>query len=275
MSTLARIIAGPDRAPTLVLLHGITGSAMSLAGAIDHWAGRGLRVVAVDARGHGLSPRWSPEQIERAGEVLVEDLVEVLEGLAAGKAAGPAGRSAPPGAGPVVIGHSMGAATAMVAAGRRPDLMAGVVLEDPALYGTRSPEELVARGAARERARAAEAADPAGSLARSTAPPTEILPDVWAAQRTDSALLRSGVVCPEVPWRQAVEEMGVPALLVTGDGRGARVGPQGAEVMAGLNPRLEGVVIPGAGHQVRRFAPEAFYAAVDAWLERLGIVPGC
>lgn len=265
MSSLARIIAGPDRAPTLVLLHGITGSAISLAGAIDHWVGRGLRVVAVDARGHGLSPRWSPEQIERAGEVLVEDLVEVLEGL------GPAGRSASPGAGPVVIGHSMGAATAMVVAGRRPDLMAGVVLEDPALYGTRSPEELVARGAARERARAAEAADPAGSLARSTALPTEILPGVWAAQRTDPALLRSGVVCPEVPWRQAVEEMGVPALLVTGDGQGARVGPQGLEVMAGLNPRLEGVVIPGAGHQVRRFAPEAFYAAVDAWLERLGI----
>ena len=56
MTSLARIVTGPDAAPTLVLLHGITGSAVSLAEAIAHWVGRGYRVVAVDARGHGLSP---------------------------------------------------------------------------------------------------------------------------------------------------------------------------------------------------------------------------
>ena len=75
MTSLARIVAGPDAAPTLVLLHGITGSAVSLAEAIDHWVGRGYRVVAVDARGHGLSPRWTPAQLERAGEVLVGDQI--------------------------------------------------------------------------------------------------------------------------------------------------------------------------------------------------------
>ena len=53
MTPLSRIVSGPDGAPTLVLLHGITGSAVSLAEAIDHWVGRGYRVVAVDARGHG------------------------------------------------------------------------------------------------------------------------------------------------------------------------------------------------------------------------------
>ena len=77
MTSLARIVTGPDDAPTLVLLHGITGSAVSLAEAIDHWVGRGYRVVAVDARGHGLSPRWEPAELERAGEVLVEDLIAV------------------------------------------------------------------------------------------------------------------------------------------------------------------------------------------------------
>ncbi|OLO46218.1 alpha/beta hydrolase, partial [Actinomyces oris] len=81
MTPLARIVAGPDAAPTLVLLHGITGSAVSLAEAIDHWAGRGYRVVAVDARGHGLSPKWTSAQLERAGEVLVGDLIAVLEDL--------------------------------------------------------------------------------------------------------------------------------------------------------------------------------------------------
>ena len=83
MTSLARIVTGPDDAPTLVLLHGITGSAVSLAEAIDHCVGRGYRVVAVDARGHGLSPRWESAELERAGEVLVEDLIAVLEDLEA------------------------------------------------------------------------------------------------------------------------------------------------------------------------------------------------
>lgn len=68
--SLARIVVGPDDAPTLVLLHGITSSAVSQADAIDHWSALGYRVIAVDARGHGLSPRWESDELERAGEVL-------------------------------------------------------------------------------------------------------------------------------------------------------------------------------------------------------------
>lgn len=192
MSSLARIIIGPPAAPALVLLHGITGSAISQAEAIEHWAERGYRVIALDARGHGLSPRWSPEELARAGQVLVDDVVETLEELAhEGSAL------------PILIGHSMGAATAMVLATQRPDLVAGLVLEDPALYGTRSPEELLARGAARERSRAAEAADPAASVSHAlesqAMPAVEAVVGVWAAQRSDPALLLSGVVTPEVP----------------------------------------------------------------------------
>ena len=267
MRSLARIVAGPDGAPTLVLLHGITGSAVSLAEAIDHWVGRGYRVVAVDARGHGLSPRWEPTQLERAGEVLVEDLIAVLEDLAAasrGRAA--LGLPTPPA--PVVIGHSMGAATAMVAAGRRPDLVTGVVLEDPARFGTRGPGELLARGAARERARAAEVADLPAAVGRAleTMPDAEALPGVWASQRTDPGLLLSGVVTPEIPWDEAMAALDVPALLLTGDRPGsARVGREGLATAA-RNPRITPVLVPGAGHQVRRSDPEAFYRAVDPWL---------
>ena len=149
MSDLARIVVGPDDAPALVLLHGITSSALSQADAIGHWAARGYRVVAVDARGHGLSPRWTPAELERAGQVLVDDVVAVLEDLDAQRRGRVAlGLVAPPP--PVLIGHSMGAATAMVVGARRPGLVRGLVLIDPARYGTRTPDELLARGAARE-----------------------------------------------------------------------------------------------------------------------------
>ena len=66
----------------------------------------------------------------------------------------------------------------------------------------------------------------------------------------------------------------MPALLVTGDRPGsARVGPAGLERIAELNPRIETVLVPGAGHQVRRGDPQAYYTAVDGWLERQGIEP--
>ena len=57
----------------------------------------------------------------------MEDLIAVLEDLeAASRGRDALGLSTSPA--PVVIGHSMGAATAMVAVGRRPDLVTGVVL---------------------------------------------------------------------------------------------------------------------------------------------------
>ncbi|SDN15023.1 alpha/beta fold hydrolase [Actinomyces ruminicola] len=298
---LARIVAGPATAPTLVLLHGITGSAVSQADAIDHWAGRGYRVVAADARGHGLSPRWTPAELARAGDVLVDDVIDLLEelavpggpwsagdgvpaatrnGAASATSVNTAGSGRPVGSGsagigPVLIGHSMGAATAMVAAVRRPELVGGVVLLDPARYGTRTQQELRERGAARKRARAAELADLPGAVARALADPEipddEAVVGVWAGQRVDTSLLDTGVVAPPVPWEEAMAELKVPALLVTGDRPGsARVGPAGLDVLARLaNPQVETALVPGAGHDVRRTRPEGFWAVVDPWVDRL------
>lgn len=272
--SLARIVVGPDDAPTLVLLHGITSSAVSQADAIDHWSALGYRVIAVDARGHGLSPRWESDELERAGEVLVDDAVAVLEDLEI-QARGQRALGLPDAPAPVVIGHSMGAATAMVVAGRRPELVRGVVLHDPARYGSRSPAELLARGAGRERARRAEVADPAAAVARALADPevpdSEAVAGVWASQRTDPALLRTGVVAPEVEWTEAMAELAVPALLVTGDRPGAaRVGHEGLEVVGRLaNPLVTTALVPGGAHDVRRTRPAGFYDAVDPWLAGL------
>ena len=68
---------------------------------------------------------------------------------------------------------------------------------------------------------------------------------------------------------QVMAALDVPALLLTGDRPGsARVGREGLETAA-RNPRISPVLVPGAGHQVRRSDPEAFYRAVDEWLSEV------
>ena len=280
---LTSIQAGPVGAPQLVLLHGITSSAAANWPSIAHWSQRGWRVIALDARGHGLSPRWQPQQLLRAGQQLVDDVVEVLEYLptpAAGQNAAPiAGASElTPAAGlkPILIGHSMGAATAAVVAAQRPDLVSALVLEDPARYGTRSPSELLRRGQARANHVNRTLADLPASLvallenAGTPGQPSaqEALPSLWASQQLDQSLLGTGVVAPEVEFTQLMKSISLPTLLLTGDRRGeARVGAQLLAQLMEQNPHICGQVMPGAGHQVRRANPQAYYDVVDAFLQ--------
>lgn len=264
---LTSIQAGPVGAPQLVLLHGITSSAAANWPSIAHWSQRGWRVIALDARGHGLSPRWQPQQLLRAGQQLVDDVVEVLEYLQPTPTAGLK---------PILIGHSMGAATAAVVAAQRPDLVSALVLEDPARYGTRSPSELLRRGQARANHVNRTLADLPSSLAAllenagTPGQPSaqEALPSLWASQQLDQSLLGTGVVAPEVEFTQLMESISLPTLLLTGDRRGeARVGAQLLAHLMEQNPHICGQVMPGAGHQVRRANPQAYYDVVDAFLQ--------
>ena len=293
---LTSIQAGPVGAPQLVLLHGITSSAAANWPSIAHWSQRGWRVIALDARGHGLSPRWQPQQLLRAGQQLVDDVVEVLEYLQATPApdqnAAPAARPSAPndqsslgaasepaptaGPKPILIGHSMGAATAAVVASQRPDLVSALVLEDPARYGTRSHSELLRRGQARANHVRRTLADLPASLvallenAGTPDQPSaqEALPSLWASQQLDQSLLGTGVVAPEVEFTQLMESISLPTLLLTGDRRGeARVGAQLLAQLMEQNPHICGQVMPGAGHQVRRANPQAYYDVVDAFLQ--------
>ena len=292
---LTSIQAGPVGAPQLVLLHGITSSAAANWPSIAHWSQRGWRVIALDARGHGLSPRWQPQQLLRAGQQLVDDVVDVLEYLptpAPAQNAAPAARPSAPndqsglgtaseptptaGLKPILIGHSMGAATAAVVAAQRPDLVSALVLEDPARYGTRSPSELLRRGQARANHVNRTLADLPASLvallenAGTPGQPSaqEALPSLWASQQLDQSLLGTGVVAPEVEFTQLMGSISLPTLLLTGDRRGeARVGAQLLAQLMEQNPHICGQVMPGAGHQVRRANPQAYYDVVDAFLQ--------
>ena len=170
----------------------------------------------------------------------------------------------------------MGAATAAVVAAQRPDLVSALVLEDPARYGTRSHSELLRRGQARANHVNRTLADLPASLvallenAGMPGQPSaqEALPSLWASQQLDQSLLGTGVVAPEVEFTQLMESISLPTLLLTGDRRGeARVGAQLLAQLMEQNPHICGQVMPGAGHQVRRANPQAYYDVVDAFLQ--------
>lgn len=105
---------GPDAAPTVLLIHGVTASHLSwpfVAERLPH-----ARVIAPDLRGRGRSNALAGS----AGlDAHARDLVAVLDALGVQRC--------------VVVGHSMGAFVALVLGDRHPERVSRVVLVDGGL----------------------------------------------------------------------------------------------------------------------------------------------
>lgn len=126
--TLAGDAAGTGR--ELVLLHGLSAARRQVLQGSRHLLRRGYRLVGYDARGHGeSSPAPDPAAYEYAA--LAEDLEGVVSEL---------GLAEPL----VLVGSSMGAATAMAFALAHPERVGALVQITPGYDGTprREPGEL-------------------------------------------------------------------------------------------------------------------------------------
>jgi pimeloyl-ACP methyl ester carboxylesterase len=120
---------GPARsgAPTLVLVHGFTGSAHDFALVVDDFA-VDRRVVLLDQRGHGHSTKSGTLEGYTL-EQLVADLAVFLEAV---------------GDGPVdLLGHSMGGRVAMGLVLSRPDLVSSLVLMDTSAWSFLPPDDSI------------------------------------------------------------------------------------------------------------------------------------
>jgi pimeloyl-ACP methyl ester carboxylesterase len=106
---------GDPSAPPILLLHGITSFGGTWDWIVPTLAER-FRVLRLDFRGHGASDR-TPGEYSPAG--YLSDAVAAIEEAARRPC--------------VVIGHSLGGATAARLAQQRPDLVVAAVMEDPPL----------------------------------------------------------------------------------------------------------------------------------------------
>ncbi|MEA2386763.1 MAG: hypothetical protein QOJ22_937 [Thermoleophilaceae bacterium] len=101
----------------LVLLHGLTATRRYVVHGSRLLAREGFRLVSYDARAHGESEPGDGYEYSH----LAADLVSVLESRGLSSA--------------VLVGHSMGAATALRVALERPELVSGLVQITPAYAG--------------------------------------------------------------------------------------------------------------------------------------------
>lgn len=245
--------SGDPAAPTVVLLHGVTDSGTTWPDLLTHWGDR-YDVLAPDLRGHGSSPRFTPEQLPQSPEVLVADVVALLDGLDEPVA---------------LVGHSLGGLTALRAALERPDKVAALVVEDPAKpTGSRTPDPGFSGMLLGHTQVVID--DRAGEVARMRreTPWSDTEIEAWADTRVlvDQEYLRHGLFLGDAVWEEAFDALRVPTLLVLPEDA-----PMAPRADGFDNPLVRTIHVAGAGHCVRRDRPDAYHAAVDAFLaEHLG-----
>jgi pimeloyl-ACP methyl ester carboxylesterase len=260
--------------PLAVLVHGVTSSSRTWWRVGPALAERGYRVLAVDLRGHGASPRTEAglSVADLADEVA--ETVEAASRSPGGTARSPSAEGRSPGTvagAPVdlLVGHSLGALVALELVGRRPRFARRLVVEDPP--GSASVDwAALAAGVEADTHRAVtepdalrrdlEAANPAwppGEAERRVADLAD------CDGRAIAAAVRPGVPF-DLPGLLAAAPLPVLLLLAEEALGSSLVGLDRKAAVEAL-PNGATRVLP-AGHSVHREALDAWLTALDTWL---------
>jgi len=243
--------------PALVLLHGFTENALSwlrVAKALE----RDYVVVLVDARGHGLS--GGPET-GYSQELLTHDVIELMRALSLHR--------------PALWGHSNGALTAADVAANAPELVSAVALEDPPWGDSPAQFSMPSSGGEpwpgftrwydgwiawhqvlrnqtlEERIASSQGYLPPGA---GNWPRDEMALYLEGQAQFNLDVLKFVPFVPmRTPWRETVERIECPILLLTGNSeRGAMVTPEEAQKIAAAWRQGQHVSFPEAGHFLHR-----------------------
>jgi pimeloyl-ACP methyl ester carboxylesterase len=245
---------GRRSGPLAVLVHGITSSSNTWWEVGPALAERGWRVVGVDLRGHGASPRG-------AGGLELDDLAADLAETVEERPVD------------LLVGHSLGALVAMSLLGSDPGFARRVVLEDPpcdqAFDGRQMASDIERDARWVRRA-------PGVFRAALIAPPDRMRPTDADAKVANllaldvdgvAAALRDRVGFDVVELARSVT---VPALLFLGEERlGSALTGQSREAVATSLAQGWTEVVP-CGHSIHRDAFGSFLRRLDAWFERVG-----
>jgi pimeloyl-ACP methyl ester carboxylesterase len=249
---------GDPAKPPILVLHGITQSTATWQWLVPHLA-EDHRVVRLDFRGHGRSGR-TPGRYTFPG--YVADATAICEQVL--------------GAPAVVVGHSLGGGTAAGLAQTRPDLVRGVVLEDPAIMQPPSPDELssldgntlldgfrlMRESVPRLQASGISVAELADVLRNAPSPSGpmfgEITHDDAIEAMAEGMLLLDAAVLDPVfdgshdPVFDPTRELPVPGVVLAGDPASPDTIVRAPELalLTEHSPKIEQRVVTGAGHMI-------------------------
>ena len=264
-------VTGVAGDPAVLLIHASLARSEDWENVFPRLATR-YRTVAYDQRGHGKSGRAPDYSLGGFGD----DAGRVLAGIVKTPA--------------VVIGHSLGALAAVAAAAQQPDLVAALILEDPAMsYG----KGWDAAGYARLRdALAVQSEDPKAFVRfverwplASPGPRGERtygesrgfyaaermisyfrdIDPAFADSRTHGAEASAGEQIKE--WLSRVR---VPVLVIAGETRlGSNLDDAGEWRLKQSIKTLTVKRFPGTGHLIHGYRPEQFLENIEPFLRGL------
>ena len=263
---------GGDK-PPFVLAHGFSDDGLCWTPVAEQLA-VDYDVIMPDARGHGRSD--APE--EGYGDTyFAADLAAVIRELGLEK--------------PLILGHSMGAATALALAGLYPDIPGAILLSDPPVRWPTTPVAVEPEGDAEEDPDE-EVAEEIDWLARTRAWITDLQSktreELIAEERANSgwsdaelgpwadAKLRLSLNVlgrgddPGPDWEAIIPQITCPALLITADPElGSLVSAEAAADLKALLPQLQIAHIADAGHSIRRDQLDRYMDAVNSFVDGL------
>jgi len=218
-------------------------------------------VILVDSRGHGLSGNtedgYTPE--DRAADVA--GLITSLK------------LDSPP----PIVGHSMGAETAVMTAALHPKLVGSLILEDPPFWDTPQRETPEARLKRADKFRQQIIDWKGKNLDELMDIGKRMYPNwheadlfQWGkAKQQVKTLVFSAIEQNRPNWQEYTRQVKCPVLLITGDPRlGAIVTPEVAKTISKMWRRSQVINIPNAGHNIRRDQFEAYYDVVKKFLRK-------
>lgn len=237
--------------PVAVLVHGVTGWHRTWWRVAPALADAGWRVVAVDQRGHGHSPRI-------AGTVTVRDLAADLAGVIEGldESVG------------LLVGHSLGGAVAIELAIDRPEIVERLVLEDPPAVSRAADEGWLAN---LERECGAAVDDPEGEVARTLERDPAWLEedarqDVEGKQLADGpGLVASFRADIGTRVLDLLPHVAVPTLLLLADERRSVFPAAAHQQLAGRLPAGVRQLVIDSGHTIHRDRYEEYVARILDW----------
>ena len=239
------------RGPLALCLHGITANAHVFEPLMDALAGC-LRVVALDQRGHGRSPK------PKAGYAAADYANDLREFIGKNPA--------------LLIGHSLGARNALVAASGFPDRIRAVVaIEFTPYIEPQVFDELDARVAGGDRS--FSSVDeirvylanryphlPSAAIARRAQHGYAKVDGAWRAL-ADPRAMRETCAALRQDLAPTLKNIAVPALLIRG-AESKLVSQDAWAKTRALRPDIQGLELAGSDHYVHEEQPGAVAAAV-------------